>query len=60
MKSRAIGQFFNLQGKKIDDNLEVIVDKIAKIYSTGNKTYETYEEDIVIPKIGYSKAIKAL
>lgn len=56
----AIKQFLNLQREEIDNDLEVIVDEIAKAYSIDNKTYETDKKDIVIFKIGYSKAIKAL
>ena len=55
-----IGQFLNPQGEEVDDDLEVIMDKIAKAYSTGDRTYETDEEDIVIPRVGYSEVIKAL
>ena len=36
------------------------MDEIAKAYSTGNRIYETDEEDVVIPRVGYSEAIKAL
>lgn len=49
---------FQLARKKIDNNLEIIVDKITKTYNIGNKIYKTNREDIVIPKVGYSKAIK--
>ena len=54
----AIRQFFNPQGEEVGDDLEVIVDEIAKAYSTGDKTYEIDEEDIVIPRVGYSEAMK--
>ena len=59
-KSITIGQFLNLRGGKVDDDLEVIVDEIAKTYSTGDRTYETDEEDVVIPRVRYSEAMKAL
>ena len=55
----AIGQFLNLQGEEVDNDLEVIVDKIAKAYSIGDKTHETDEEDNVIPRVRYFEAIKA-
>ena len=58
-KSMAIRQFLNPQGEEVDDDLEVIVDKITKAYSTGDRTNETDEEDVVIPRVGYSKAMKA-
>lgn len=35
------------------------MNKIAKAYSIGNKTHETNEEDIVIPRVGYFKVMKA-
>ena len=59
-KSMAIGQFLNPQRKDIDDDLKIIVNEIAKAYSTGNKTHETNEEDDVIPKIRYSEVMKIL
>lgn len=55
----AIGQFHNPQKEKVDDDLEVIVDKIAKAYNIDNRIYETNEEDIIISKIEYSEAMKA-
>ena len=59
-KSMAIDQFLNPQGEEVDDDLEVIVDEIAKAYSVGDRTHETDEEDIVIPSVGYSEAMKSL
>ena len=56
----AIRQFLNPQGEKGDDDLEVIVDEIAKAYSIGDRTHETDEEDVVIPRVGYSEIMKAL
>lgn len=60
MKNIAIRQIFNLQGEKIDKNLEVIMDEIAKAYSIGNRNYKINEEDVIIFKIRYSKVIKTL
>ena len=60
LKSMAIGQFLNLQGEEVDDDLEVIMNEIAKAYSTSNKTHETNEEDVVIPKLGAMKAFQKL
>ena len=56
----AIGQFLNSQGEEVDNDLDIIIDEIAKAYSTGDRTYETDEEDVIIPKFGYSEAMKAL
>lgn len=56
----AIKQFLNLEGEEVDDDLQIIVDEITKSYSVGDRTHETDEEDIVIPKVGYSEAMKAL
>ena len=58
--SMAIGQFLNPQEENVDDGIEVIVDEIAKAYSIGNRTHETDEEDVIVPKVGYSEAIQAL
>lgn len=44
----------------MDDNLESIVDKIAKSYSVGDKTHEPDEKDVVFPKVRCSEAMKAL
>lgn len=51
-KSMAINRVLNLEGEEIDDDLEVIVDEIAKAYSIGDRTHETDEENIVIPRVG--------
>lgn len=59
-KSMAIGQFLNLREENIDDDMEVIVDEIAKAYNIGDRTHETDEEVVTIPKVGYSEAIQAL
>lgn len=60
LKNMAIWQFLNLQGKEIDDDFEVIIDKIAKAYSIGNKTHKIDKENVVIPKVKYSEIIKVL
>lgn len=51
----AIGQFLNPSGKKIDDEFEEIVERIAKAYSTGDGIYKTDEEDVVILRASYSE-----
>lgn len=56
----AIGQFFNLSKKNIDNDIKVIIDKIAKVYNIGNKTNKTDKEDMIVFKVRYSKAIQAL
>lgn len=56
----AIGQFLNPHKEKVDNDVEVIVDKIVKAYSTGDRTHETDEEDVIIPKVGYVEAMQAL
>lgn len=44
----------------MDNNWEININKIAKTYNTGNKTYKTDKKNIVIPKIKYFEVIKAL
>lgn len=56
----AVGQFLNPQREKVDDNLEFIVDEIAKAYNTSDRTHETDEKDVIILKFGYFEAMKAL
>ena len=56
----AIEQFLNPQGGEEDDLEIVAMDEIAKVYGIGDKTHETDKEDIVIPRVGYSEAMKAL
>lgn len=58
MKSIAINQFLNSEDKKIDNNLKVIIDKIAKIYSIEYKIYKTDKRDIIISKVKYFTIIK--
>lgn len=55
----AIQQFFKLQEKKLNNNLEVIINKIAKVYNISNKTYKIDRENIIISKFEYSKVMKA-
>lgn len=55
----AIGQFLNPQDKNYDDDVEVIVDEIAKDYSIGNRTHETDKEDVIVPKITHLEAMQA-
>lgn len=56
----AIGQFLNPREKNIDDDVEVIIDEIAKAYRIGDRTHERDEEDVTVPKVGYSGAMQAL
>lgn len=60
MKSIAINQFFNPEDEEVDDNLEVIVNGIAKADSAGDGTYEIDEKDIVILGFGYFETMKSL
>lgn len=50
----------NSESENVDDDLKVIVNKIAKSYSVVNRTNKTDEKDGIIPKIGYWEAMKAL
>lgn len=52
-KSIAIRQFLNPHEEKLDKDLEIFVHKIVKVYSMGDRTYETDEGDVIIPKVGY-------
>ena len=36
------------------------MDKITKVYSIGDKTYKTDEQDIIIFRIRYFKVVKTL
>ena len=56
----AIKQFLNPESEKVDDDLKVIVNKIAKSYSSVDRTHEIDEKDVIIPKIGDSETMKAL
>lgn len=58
-KNIAINQFLNPEGEEVDDDLKVIMDKIAKAYSIGDRIYEIDKENIVMPKVGYFEAIKS-
>lgn len=55
----AIRQFFNPQKEDINNNLEVIMDKIAKASSIDNRFHKIDEKNIVILKIRYFEVIKA-
>lgn len=48
-----INQFFYLADKLLDDDLEIIMNKIAKAYNIKNRTPEIDKEDIVISKVAY-------
>lgn len=60
MISIAIEQFFKLTKKYIDNNVEIIINKIIKAYSISNKTYKTDKKDIIVLKVRYSEIIQAL
>lgn len=49
-----------MKKKEVDDNLEVIVNEIAKAYSIENRTYKTNKKDIIIFKVEYFEIIKSL
>ena len=54
----SIDQFLtNLLDKSINDTAEILVDEIAKAYSDKKRLYETDEEDMIIPKVGYEEAL---
>lgn len=36
------------------------MDEIAKVYSAGDRLYETDKKDVIILKVGYKKALLAL
>lgn len=55
----AIQQFFKLQEKKLYNNLEVIINKIAKVYNISNRTYKIDGENIIISRFEYSEVMKA-
>lgn len=40
--------------------MKVVVNEIVKTYSIDDRTHETDEENMIIPKIGYTKAMQAL
>lgn len=56
----AIRQFLNSSEEEVDDESNEIVERIAKTYNTGDRTHETDEEDIVIPRISHAEALQAL
>ena len=58
--SIAIGQFLNLQDKSINNDTEIIVDKIANAYIIGNRTHKTDKKDMIMPKVSYLDVIQAL
>ena len=55
-----IGQFFNSLNKNINNDTKVIVDKIVKVYSIGNKTHETNEKDVIVPKVSHLEVMQAI
>lgn len=60
LKNITINQFLNSKEEKVDDNLEVIVNEIAKAYSIESRTYETDKKDIIIFRVEYFEIIKSL
>lgn len=56
----AIKQFLNSSKEEVDDKFDQIFEKIVKTYNTGDRTYETDEEDIFIPRISYAEVFQAL
>lgn len=56
----AIGRFLNPEKEKVDNNVKVVIDKIVKAYGINDKTHKTDEEDMIIPKIRYTKVIQVM
>lgn len=52
--------FFNLQEKKVDNDVEIIIDEITKADIISNKTHKTDKKDMIVPKFEYFEAIQAL
>ena len=59
-QSMVIGQFLNPSKEEVDDESDEIVEGIAKACSTGDRTHETDEEDVVIPRVSHAEALQAL
>lgn len=57
MTSIAVTQFLNLQEDKVDNDMEIVVNKIVKAYSISNQIYETDKDDVIILNVRYIKAI---
>lgn len=56
----AIGQCLNPIREEVDDESDEIIEGIAKAYSAGDRTHETDEKDVFIPKVSYAEALQAL
>ena len=56
-QSMAIGQFLNPSEEEVDDESDEIVEVIAKAYSIGDRTHETDEEDVVMPRVSHAEAL---
>lgn len=56
----AIEQFFDLQKENINNKIKVIINKTAKTYNIGNKTYKTDEKNVIVFQVRYFKAMQAL
>lgn len=55
----AIKQFLNFSKEKINNESDKIVERIAKVYSIGNRIHKTDKKDVVISRISYAEAFQA-
>lgn len=60
IKIMTTGQFLNPKKENINNDVEVIVDEIAKAYSIGDKTNEINQQDLIISKVSYLEVMQAL
>lgn len=56
----AIDQFLNPISEVVEDEENDLINVIADAYSTGEKAYESDEDDVAQPKISINEAIQAL
>lgn len=52
-------QFLNLQKKNVDNDIDVILEKIINVYNIDNRTYVADEKNVIVPKICYLKTMQA-
>ena len=55
-----IHMFLNPADEIVEDTDHQIFEDITQAYSTGNRLYESDEEDVIVPKISAKEALEAL
>lgn len=53
----AIELYFNSQKEKIDNNVDIIINKSVSAQNIGDKIHRIDKNNVIISKVGYTKVV---